>query len=214
MNFWHAFTTAPNKERAVASRLGQRGLLVLVPLEKRSIRSGPARKRSVEWAPAITGYVFVWMDSDWRAVERVFKMEFPNGEPCVRGIVKEVGGKFGKITEEAMQWCLQRIKERSEVSSVKHSLKAGDMVRVKNGPLAGQLGTVGSVEGVKVCLLTEMFKRSSPTTTTIHNLELATPQEKKPEGIGKNLHCGANQSTRYARDVGRSATGEVSRNNR
>lgn len=212
MNFWYAFTTAPNKERQAAQRLGERGMLANVPLEKRHVRSGPARRRSIEWTPAITGYVFVFMPHDWRLVRNILELQFSNGERCVRGVCKEAGGGYAKITQEAMQWCLQHIKERSEATTVKHSVKVGDTVRVKNGALAGQLAKVGSVEGVKVCLLTEMFKRSVLTLVPIHNVELATPPSKSPAKTVDTLHCGANQSTRYPRDVGRSATGEVSRN--
>ena len=213
MNFWFVFTVAPNKERSAAERLGSRGVLANVPLSKRTIRASDkhgGRKRSIEWRPTISGYVFVNMVDDWRGIKRVLDMEFANGDPVVRGIVK-FAGEYGKISEEVMQEFLQHVKEDSLVSSVKHSVKVGDTVRVKNGPLAGQLGKVGSVEGVKVCLLTELFKRSALTVVPIHNLELASQSEKTPTPIGKNLHCGANTSTRYPRDVGRSATGGVSR---
>jgi transcription antitermination factor NusG len=206
MTFWYVFTTAPNKERPAAQRLGQRGLLALVPLTKRSIRTGPARRRSVDWLPAVPGYVFVFLGSDWRLIKQVLDMEFSNGEPCVRGIVK-FAGEYGKISEAVMQEFLQHVKADSEASSVKHSVKVGDEIRVKNGPFAGQLGKVGMVEGAKATILMELFKRSTPAVVAVHNLELATPEKKTPIRAGDALHCGANQSTRYPRDVGRSATG-------
>jgi transcription antitermination factor NusG len=212
VNFWFAFSVAPNKERAAAQRLGERGVLVNVPLVKRVIRVSDGhggRKRLSEFVPGWTGYIFVFLPDDWRERRRVFEMEFANGDRCVRSIVT-VGG--GKITEEAMKWGLEQLKLISEASTVRHSVKVGDVVRVKKGALAGQLAKVGSVEGVKVCLLTEMFNRSALTLVSIHNLEPATPDEKTSRKTGEALHCGANQSTRYARDVGRSATGEVSRN--
>jgi transcription antitermination factor NusG len=211
MNFWHAFTVAPNKERPAAQRLGERGVLANVPLIKRQIRiadGNGGRKRVSEFVPAWTGYVFIYMPDDWREIERVRAVEFSNGDRCVRNIVA-VGG--GKITEEAMKWGLQQLKLISEASSVKHSVKVGDTVRVKNGAFAGQIVKVGSVEGTRACILMEMFKQSTPALVSIHNLELATAEEKTPMRAGDPLHCGANQSTRYPRDVGRSATGGVSR---
>ena len=214
MNFWFVFTVAPNKERSAAARLGARGVLANVPLSKRTIRASDGhggRKRSIEWRPTISGYVFVHMADDWRGIKRVLDMEFANGDPVVRGIVK-FAGEYGKITEAVMAEFLQHIREDSLASSVKHSVKVGDTVRVKNGALAGQLAKVGSVEGTRVCILTEMFKRSALTLVSIHNLEPAGEGEKNPTAIGKSLHCGANSPTRYPRDVGRSATGGVSRN--
>jgi transcription antitermination factor NusG len=213
MNFWFVFTVAPNKERSAAERLGSRGVLANVPLSKRAIRASDGhggRKRTIEWRPTISGYVFVNMVDDRRLIARVLGMEFANGEPVVRSIVK-FGGEYGKISEIVMAEFLQHVKDEALASSVKHSVKVGDTVRVKNGALAGQLAKVGSVEGTRVCLLTEMFKRSALTLVSIHNLELATQDKKTPTPIGKNLHCGANSSTRYPRDVGRSAPGEVSR---
>jgi transcription antitermination factor NusG len=212
MQFWYVFTTAPNKERPAAQELGRRGWLVNVPLMKRNIRSGPTRRRSVDFAPVIPGYVFIFMDgAHSRNFERIFKAEFPDGDRCVRQILK-FAGEYGKITPEVMREFLQHVKAESErASSVKHSVKVGDTVRVKNGAFAGQIVKVGSVEGTRACILMEMFKQSTPALVSIHNLELATAEEKTPIRAGDPLHCGANQSTRYPRDVGRSATGGVSR---
>jgi transcription antitermination factor NusG len=212
LTFWYVFTTAPNKERPAAQELGRRGWLVNVPLMKRNIRSGPTRRRSVDFAPVIPGYVFIFMDgAHSRNFERIFKAEFPDGDRCVRQILK-FAGEYGKITPEVMREFLQHVKAESErASSVKHSVKVGQTIRVKNGPFAGQIGTVGMVEGAKATILMELFKRSTPAVVAIHNLEIATPQEKTPKNTGDALHCGANQSTRYPRDVGRSATGKVSR---
>lgn len=206
MNFWLVFTTAPNKERVAAQRLGARGFLANVPLVKRAIRTGPLRKRSVDWAPAVPGYVFVFLPDDWRQVSGVIQTEFSDGERCVRGVIK-FAGEYGKITPEVMKAFLQHIKEDSEASSVKHSVKVGNVVRVKNGPFTGQIGKVGMVEGAKATILMELFQRSTPAVVAIHNLEIATPAEKTPIRTGEPLHYGANQSTRYPRDVGRSATG-------
>lgn len=210
MNHWYVFTTAPNKERAAASRLGERGLLALVPLTKRAIRSGPARRRSVEWVPAITGYLFVNLATDWRLIKRVLDLEFSNGEHCVRGIVK-FAGEYGKISEEIMKAFIQAIKEDAEASSVERPVKVGDTVRVKHGLLAGQIVKIGMIEGSRVTVLTQLFQQSL-AKVSINNVELATPPSKTPAKTVDTLHCGANQSTRYPRDVGRSATGEVSRN--
>lgn len=207
MTHWYVFTTAPNKERASAQELGRRGWLANVPLMKRSVRTGPARRRGVEFAPVIPGYVFLFMAHDWRQFEQVFKAEFPDGERCVRQILK-FAGEYGRITPEVMQEFLQHVKQQSEASSsVKQSFTVGDRIRVKNGPFAGQVGKVGSVEGAKATVLMELFKRSTLALVPVHNLELATPEKKTPIRTGGALHYGANQSTRYPRDVGRSATG-------
>lgn len=207
MTHWYVFTTAPNKERASAQELGRRGWLAIVPLTKRAIRTGPARKRSVDFAPVISGYVFVQLEAERGLISQILEAEFLSGDPCVRGVVK-FAGKYGRISTEVMAAFLQHVKQQSEgLSSVKHSVKVGDMIRVKNGPFAGQFGKVGSVEGVKATILMELFKRSTLALVPVHNLEIATEEKKSPIRTGEALHCGANQSTRYPRDVGRSATG-------
>jgi transcription antitermination factor NusG len=84
-------------------------------------------------------------------VQRVLVADFSNGEKCVR---REVG----TATPKEMLAFLQFVESLKEVLSVKQSVKAGDMVRVKFGPMEGKLAQVQSVKGHKVNLLIELFK--------------------------------------------------------
>jgi transcription antitermination factor NusG len=146
MIFWHVFACRPGKERAAAQELGRRGLLPLVPVLPIKFRQG-----NRYWRPlALPGYVLVQNDGP-NMVRRVLVADFSTGEKCVR---REVG----TATSKQMLAFLQFIESLKEVLTVKQSVKPGDMVRVKFGPMEGKLAQVQSVKGDRVNLLIELFK--------------------------------------------------------
>lgn len=211
INFWHAFTVAPNKERSAADELGRRGMLPLVPLWPKAKRKGPSTGYKRTPVLVIPGYVFVFIEPTWQAIRQVLAQEFIGGDKCVNSIVMGTAGIPGRITEEVMKEFLQHIAQSEPTSTVKQSFKVGGKARVKDGAFHGFKGVVQRVEGDRVCILTELFKRSTLVVVSVHSLELDNEGEKTSVGIGKNLHCGANQSTRYGQDGGRFATGGKSR---
>jgi transcription antitermination factor NusG len=148
MIFWHVFACRPGKERAAAQELGRRGLLPLVPVLPIKFRQG-----NRYWRPlALPGYVLVQIDGPTpKVVRQILSAEFIGGEKCVRR-------EIGRATIPQMLAFLQFIESLKEVLTVKQSLKAGDMVRVKLGPMKGKLAQVQSVKGHKVNLLIELFK--------------------------------------------------------
>jgi len=193
---WLVFACRPGKERSVAERLGQRGHLANVPLDPRAKRKrsqGNARRL----VPAILGYVLVWMEDRPKAVRVVLTTEFANGETCVTRRIP------GKVTAEEMQEFLAFLSALKEASPVKHSVNAGDTVRVHYGPLEGKIGTVESVKGAKVNLLIELFK----VCVKAEAVELAAQHEKNDASASNSLHESANHGTRFRRDGGRFATG-------
>jgi transcription antitermination factor NusG len=148
MIFWHVFAVRPGKERAAAQELGRRGLLPLVPVLPIKYRQG-----NRYWRPlALPGYVLVQMEGlTPKLLRQILVAEFNTGEKCVR---KEIG----RATVKQMLEFLQFIESLREVLTVKQSVKPGDIVRVKFGPMEGKLAQVQSVKGHKVNLLIELFK--------------------------------------------------------
>jgi transcription antitermination factor NusG len=194
MIFWHVFACRPGKERAAAQELGRRGLLPLVPVLPIKFRQG-----NRYWRPlALPGYVLVQMDGlTPKLLRQILVAEFNTGEKCVR---KEIG----RATVKQMLEFLQFIESLREVLTVKHSVKPGDMVRVKFGPMEGKLAQVQSVKGDRVNLLIELFKVEVKAD--------AIQLEKKDATGGISLHKTANHGTTVRRDGGRSrAAGGQSR---
>jgi transcription antitermination factor NusG len=183
MIFWHVFACRPGKERAAAIELGRRGLLPLVPVLPIKFRQG-----NRYWRPlALPGYVLVQNDGP-SMVQRVLVADFSTGEKCVR---REVG----TATAKQMMAFLKFIESLKEVLTVKQSVKPGDTVRVKFGPMEGKLAQVQSVKGDRVNLLIELFKVEVKAD--------AIQLEENSASASISLHKSANQDTTIRRDGGR-----------
>jgi transcription antitermination factor NusG len=201
MIFWHVFACRTGKERAAASRLGERGLLAFVPCLPRSQRKGPQRLRQP--VPAIPGYVLIQLEgiAHPKVLRQILGLEFANGDRCV---VRKIPGTVGPAEMRAF---LQYISDLKEVSSVKHSMKPGDKVRIHYGPLEGKTATIATVKGANVNLLIELFNAARIVTVKADAIQ---PEKDHATG-GIPLHKSANQGTTIRRDGGRSATGGTSR---
>ena len=187
MNFWHVFACRTGKERAAAQELGRRGLLPFVPVLPVKYRQG---KRY--WRPlALPGYVLVQIEGlTPKVLRQVLSAEFANGEKCVRR-------EIGRASVQQMLDFLQFIQSLKEVLTVKQSVKPGDMVRVKFGPMEGKLAQVQSVKGARVNLLIELFK----VEVKADAIQLEDSGTSPSISLCKN----ANQCTTLRRDGGRSS---------
>jgi transcription antitermination factor NusG len=199
--FWHVFACRTGKERAAASRLGERGLLAFVPCLPRSQRKGPQRLRQP--VPAIPGYVLIQLEgiAHPRVLRQILGLEFANGDRCVN---RKIPGTVGPAEMRAF---LQYLSDLKDVSTVKQSMKPGDKVRVKFGPMEGKTAVIATVRGAKVNLLIELFNAARIVTVKADAIQL----EDNTTSHSKSLHKTANQGTTIRRDGGRSATGGTSR---
>jgi transcription antitermination factor NusG len=201
VTLWHVFACRTGKERAAASRLGERGLLAFVPCLPRSQRKGPQRVRQP--VPAIPGYVLIQLEglAAPKVLRQILGLEFSNGDRCV---ARKIPGTVGPAEMRAF---LQYISDLKEVSSVKQSMKPGDKVRIHYGPMEGKTAVIATVKGAKVNLLIELFNAARIVTVKADALQLEDNSATPSVSLTKN----ANQSTRKLRDGGRSATGGTSR---
>jgi transcription antitermination factor NusG len=198
MILWHVFACRTGKERAAASRLGERGLLAFVPCLPRSQRKGPQRLRQP--VPAIPGYVLIQLEglAAPKVLRQILGLEFTNGDKCVARKIP------GTVKPEEMRAFLQYLADLKEVSSVKHCMKPGDKVTLQDGRIPA---TVASLKGDKVNLLIELFNSTRVVTVKADAIQL----EDNTTSASKSLHKSANQGTTIRRDGGRSATGGTSR---
>jgi transcription antitermination factor NusG len=183
MIFWHVFACRPGKERAAAIELGRRGLLPLVPVLPIKFRQG-----NRYWRPlALPGYVLVQIDHlTPKVLRQILSAEFNGGEKCVRR-------EIGRATAKQMLDFLAFIQSLKEVLTVKQSVKPGDVVRVKFGPMEGKLAQVQSVKGDRVNLLIELLEVKAD----------AIQPEKEDARGSISLHKSANHGTTIRRDGGR-----------
>jgi hypothetical protein len=167
--------------------LGRRGLLPLVPVLPIKFRQG-----NHYWRPlALPGYVLVQVDHlTPKVLRQILSADFSNGEKCVR---KEIG----RATAKQMLDFLAFIESLKEVLTVKHSVKAGDVVRLKYGEWEGKRGEVQEIEGDRVNLLIGIFK--------VRVKADAIQLEKEDATGGISLHKSANHGTTIRRDGGRSS---------
>jgi hypothetical protein len=184
---WHVFACRTGKERPGAIELGRRGLLPFVPVLPIKYRQG-----NRYWRPlALPGYQLVQNDGlTPNLVQKILAAEFPDGEKCV---YREVG----TASPKQLLAFLQFIQSLKEVLTVKQSVKPGDLVRVKLGPMKGKLAQVQAVRGHKVNLLIELFKVEVKAD--------AIQLEDNTTSASKSLHKTANQGTTIRRDGGRSS---------
>jgi transcription antitermination factor NusG len=140
---------------------------------------------------ALPGYVLIQLDGlTPKVLRHILSAEFIGGEKCVR---KEIG----RATAKQMLDFLAFIQSLKEVLTVKQSVKPGDVVRVKFGPMEGKLAQVQSVKGDRVNLLIELFKVEVKSD--------ALQLEKEDTSPSNSLHKTANNSTTLRRDGGRSS---------
>jgi transcription antitermination factor NusG len=162
-------------------------LLPLVPVLPIKYRQG-----NRYWRPlALPGYVLVQVETlTPKVLRQILAAEFIGGEKCVRR-------EIGRATAKQMLDFLAFIQSLREVLTVKQSVKAGDVVRVKFGPMEGKLAQVQSVKGDRVNLLIELFK----VEVKADALQL----EKDATSPSNSLHKESKSGTTIRRDGGRSS---------
>lgn len=193
MSFWSVFSTRPGKERAAAIEFGRRGLLPFVPILPFKYRQGNRYWRPV----ALPGYLLIQVDTKTlspKLLRDILTAEFIGGEKCVHRLV-------GQATPKQMLEFLEFVQSLKEVPTVKHSVKPGDKVRVKFGPMEGKLAEVQSVKGARVNLLIELFK----VEVKADALQLEDNSASPSISLTKT----ANKHTSIFRDGGRSSAAEV-----
>lgn len=124
---WYVLHVKPHKERIVQNRLQNEGVTVYCPVLQTASRS----KRATGIKPFFPGYVFIHTNLESIGTNSVRWM------PGAIGIVL-VGGSPAAISQNAITEIQQRVAIINAAGGLKLvDLKAGDRVRIIDGPLAG-----------------------------------------------------------------------------
>ena len=125
---WFAVYTRSRHEKTVASKLGEKGLEVFLPLRK-VLRRWKDRRKEVA-IPLFSSYVFVRIP----LIEKLFVLQTPG----VVQILSE-GSKPVPIPEEQIE-SIQKLVSSGLKYDPYPYLKEGDLVNVVRGPLQGVTG--------------------------------------------------------------------------
>ncbi len=128
---WYALYVQPRKEKVVHRELQKRDFECYLPLKK-EIRKWADRKKQVE-LPLFTSYVFVKIEEykQWNVLQ-------------VPGAVKFIwfGGKAVPIPEHQIESIKILIARDIAFELIPQQIRKGDLVRIKEGPFEGLVGTV------------------------------------------------------------------------
>ncbi len=145
---WYAVHVRSNQERKTAAFLEDRGVEHFLPVYK--LRSVRRDRRVTLIKPLFTGYLFVHIDT--RAPERVEVLKAP-------GTVRIVGfgdGAATSVPDETIE-SLKIVVGEGEDSVRPHPMvRAGNRVRVVDGPFNGALGVLQEKSGRKPHLVVEV----------------------------------------------------------
>lgn len=187
MSAWFVFTAPPLTEQKAAEALRRQGINVAVPMRWQRGRQGKNRAIVLRQNVAAPGYVFVSLERSIE-VHSVLSARYLDGTHCVRRVVR-CGGVTSGIHDHVMQEFIRNA--AAFMTSVSKPLpRVGDVVRVKNGPLAAAHARVANVNGAKANIITELFRRSL-ATVAVDSLEVvsatserALTNERRPAAAG------------------------------
>lgn len=124
---WYALRTKPQKERIVWQQVLAHGFEAFYP----RIRVQPVNPRSRKIRPYFPGYLFVRVDVEQVGLSTFQWMPFTVGMVCFGGIP-------ALVPDEIIAGIRRRLKDVEEAGSeLLYRLKAGDRVRIRDGPFAG-----------------------------------------------------------------------------
>jgi Transcription antiterminator len=148
---WYVVHTRPHSEARAIANLEHQAFHVFCPRVPKTVRH--ARKLSRSMAPLFPDYVFVHLDAArdrWRSI---------NG---TRGVVRLISqGDIPAPVPNGVVEALQTRADSHGVISWISSLKLGQTVRISDGPFAGLVGTLESLdEAGRVHVLLQLMGRS------------------------------------------------------
>lgn len=138
---WFAAYTKSRHEKSVNDRLQQKNITTFLPLIKEK-KQWKDRKKLVE-TPLIKSYIFVNIEH-----KNLLYVLQTHG---VVNIVK-IGNQYTKIPDYQIDALQKALEEKLTLTPVK-CYSAGEMVKVKYGPLQGKIGRIINISGNSKLLL-------------------------------------------------------------
>ena len=151
-------TAEPSKLRKVRRRLRRKGYQAYLPAiaRVRAIAKGSKVKRKRHVTPLMS-YILVKAPCD--SIFDLWLYDVTSTKD-VRGYLKSSNDKAASVTEAdllALKAKVKWLRFETEARSMKRRLRSGMKARVKEGSLAGKLGTVQWVRGAKAGLEAQLF---------------------------------------------------------
>lgn len=161
---WHLIHTHSGKEKQVVAHLQRQGFTSFLPLQAKRIKVGRASKEiSVALFPA---YVFVCFDpatQNWRPINGTFGVKYL---VCFNQIP-------ARVPRGIMEALFARA-DQGELPAPATTLHPGDLVRIAEGPFAGQIATIETLPSrERARLLLQIMSQWTPIEINQASLELA-----------------------------------------
>ena len=139
--YWTAFYTKPRNEKSVAKRLANAGFDIYCPT-RTVLKQWSDRKKKVQ-EPVFSSYVFARVDEPTRTM-------------ILRdaGIVANVYwlGRPAVVRDEEIEQIKAFLEEYTDSELSVGAFKVGDNIRIESGPLSGQDGVLGRINGNRAYL--------------------------------------------------------------
>lgn len=154
---WYAIRTPPQKEFVAQEILTQRGVVTFCPADKRWRRQNRyTKEKQLISYPMVVRYVFAGFIPGVPAWFNLFQL------PCIQGCVG-INGKPMKLDHAAMEGLLRRYpngiqRPKEEKYMRTHAeYKAGDLVRICDGPFDGMIVPVHELKGRDAYVFMDLF---------------------------------------------------------
>lgn len=154
---WFALRTAPQREHKAKFLLGQRGLDVEVPTERRFLRRRGNFKGGERFYPMVIGYVLVRARDGALPWHLVFNDET---KPYIKAVVG-VSGLPAPIEDGAIErlraMSCNGVPYESSINTRRASFSVGDAVVITKGPLRGIEAKIEDISECRASIVVEML---------------------------------------------------------
>lgn len=166
---WHVFQVVPTTEGTVCKVLTKRrGIAAMAPVTRGFDRVGRKNKMVFTCRPLFPGYVFASIAGPQWGMLRLVPYLHP--QPI------SMDGVPYRLTETDVAF-IRELQEHPIADEreppAPHVFKAGELVRILQGPFAQWQATVDAVKGRKLQVSAKIFGRPTPVTVPKHWVEAA-----------------------------------------
>lgn len=171
---WIVVTADPSKVRKVRKRLRRKGYAAYLPAiarERAVAKGGKAKRRRV--VLPLMSYILVKTPCD--SIFDLWLYDVTSTKD-VRGYLKSASDKAATVTDANVLELRAKVKWlrfETEARSMKRRLCSGMKARIREGSLAGKLGTVQWVRGAKAGLEAQLFGSMRVVEVKTEQLEAA-----------------------------------------
>lgn len=171
---WIVITAEPSKLRKVRRRLRRKGYAAYLPAiaRVRAVAKGTKIKRRRHITPLMS---YILVKAPCESIFDLWLYDVTSTKD-VRGYLKSSTDKAASVTDAdllALKAKVKWLRFETEARSMKRRLRSGMKARIRDGSLAGKLGTVQWVRGAKAGLEAQLFGSMRVVEVSTKSLEAA-----------------------------------------